>query len=377
MNVPVIIRDPDPVLTSDDGKVEQKNTALLTPLSVLVVIAILYTLYFCQTLLLPIFVAGLIALFSSPLVRCLVRFKLPQGIAAAVVVFLLIVFLSLTFVFLAAPAAHWIESLPELGDKLSGQIEGLSDKFNLLKSQVIPDADQKNDAIGAALETAVFSMVSLVAGTTAFFLMQVAAVFVITYFFLVYGDNLMRNFVRAQSSFSEKKKSVIIFQAVRDEISRYALLVSIINMGLGVATATMMMLLGVDDPLLWGALATILNFAPYIGPLVLSVILLGVGLIEYQGWGMAFVVPSSFLLLNFIESQLVTPTILGQRFNMNPLLVVLWMFTWGWLWGVVGFLIAIPLLVCFKILSSHLNLMGCWVHVLDGDRSINKDSVTP
>lgn len=345
----------------------RKEDAIALALNILVVIAMLYTLYFCRTLLLPVFVAGFIALFSSPLVRFIAGFKVPHTLAAALVVTLLVVGLGATFVFFIDPVGHWLESLPELGDKLAAQMNGLSDRFNLFKAQVIPDADGQSNAIGGALEAVFLSAFSVVAGTTAMFLVQIAAVFVITYFFLVYGDNLMRNFVRAQSSFAEKKKAVIIFQTVRDDISRYALLISIINIGLGLATACVMALLHVEDPLLWGALAAILNFAPYIGPLVLSIILTGVGFIEYETWGKALMVPGSFLLLNFIESQLVTPTVLGQRFNMNPLLVVLWMFAWGWVWGVIGLLIAIPLLVCFKILSSHLDLIGCWINILDGD----------
>lgn len=351
----------------------RKESAIALALNMLVIIAVLYTLYFCRTLLLPVFVAGFIALFSSPLVRLIVSAKVPHALAAALVVILLVVVLGATFVMLVGPAGHWLDSLPVLGEKLATQMNGLSDRFNLFRAQVMPDADGSSNAIGGALEAVFLSAFSVVAGTTAMFLVQIAAVFVITYFFLVYGDNLMRNFVRAQSSFAEKKRAVIIFQTVRDDISRYALLISIINIGLGLATACVMALLGVEDPFLWGALAAILNFAPYIGPLVLSVILTGVGFIEYESWGMALMIPGSFLMLNFIESQLVTPTVLGQRFNMNPLLVVLWMFAWGWVWGVIGLLIAIPLLVCFKILSLHLDLLGCWINILDGNSSGAKD----
>lgn len=345
----------------------RKESAIALALNILVVIAVLYTLYFCRTLFLPIFVAGFIALFSSPLVRFITGFKVPHALAAALVIAFLVLGLSAAFVVLVEPAGQWLDSLPILGEKIAAQVDGLSNRFNVLRAQVIPEAEPQSNAISDALEAVFLSAFSMIAGTTAMFLVQIMAVLVITYFFLVYGDNLMRNFVRAQSSFAEKKKAVIIFQTVRDDISRYVLFISIINIGLGLATACVMALLGVEDPLLWGALATILNFAPYIGPLVLSIILVSVGLIEYDSWILALMVPGSFLLLNFIESQLVTPTVLGQRFNMNPLLVVLWMFAWGWVWGVIGLLIAIPLMVCFKILSSHLDLLGCWIDILDGD----------
>ena len=176
----------------------------------------------------------------------------------------------------------------------------------------------------------------------------------------------MRHVVKARQTFSAKKSTVVVFQAVQNDISHYVLVISLINVGLGLATAGAMHLLGVEDALLWGALATILNFAPYVGPMLLAVILTGVGFMEFSSWGSIVLVPGAFLVLNFIECQFVTPTLLGQRFYMNPLLVVLWMFAWGWLWGAVGMLIAIPLLVCGRILATHLDLMGRWVGVLDG-----------
>jgi predicted PurR-regulated permease PerM len=375
MNSPVTISNQE--AATNTSQKTKPNRSIVILLTILVVIAVLYTLYFCRTLLLPIVVAGFIALFSSPLVSMLTRFRLPQAVSAGIVSLLLLVILGGTFVFLAGPAVYWLDSLPELGNKISTQVGGLSEKFDSLRAQVVPDADGSSNAVGSAVEAAMVSTVSLLAGTTAMFLMQVTAVFVITYFFLVYGDNLMRNFVRAQSSFSEKKRAVVIFQTVRDDISRYVLLVSMINLGLGAATGFVLWIIGVEDPLLWGALATILNFAPYVGPLVLSIVLTGVGVLEYHTWEMIIMVPGSFLLLNFIESQLITPTLLGQRFNMNPLLVVLWMLVWGWLWGVIGFLIAIPLLVCFKILSLHLNLIGCWINILDGDTASTSSNSGP
>lgn len=346
----------------------QQGTIILS-LKFLGIIALLYTLYFCRTLLLPVLVAGFIALFSSPLVRFFADHKIPHALASLLVVILLFLGLISTVLFLIEPASHWLNNLPVLGERFSTQMSGLSESFNDLKMNFYISESTSDDAVMNVMEGFMLSAFPVVAGTTALLIMQVFSVFVMTYFFLEYGDDLMRNLVRAQSSFGEKKKTVIIFQTVRDDISRYVLVIFVINLGLGGATAAAMTILGVDDPLLWGALAAILNFAPYVGAILLSIILTCVGFIEFESVGEAFMVPGAFVFLNFIESQLITPTVLGQRFNMNPLLVVLWMFIWGWVWGVIGLLIAIPLLMCFKILASHLDLIGCWINILDSDAS--------
>ncbi len=186
------------------------------------------------------------------------------------------------------------------------------------------------------------------------------------YFFLVYGDDLMRNIVKAQQTFSDKKMTVIMFQVIRDDVSMYIMWVSLINVGLGLCTAGALALFGIEDALLWGALATILNYAPYVGPLILTAILTAIGFAEQEPLFRVLLAPSIFLVLNLIESQFVTPTVLGRRFNINPLLVVLWMFIWGWLWGVGGMLLAIPLLMCIKLALLHLRLIGDWVEIFNG-----------
>ncbi|MDO3383497.1 AI-2E family transporter [Gilvimarinus algae] len=350
--------------------VDQFHRTLSKPaafsLKVLAVLAVLYTLYFSQTLMMPVCVAGFIALFSSPIVRGLQVLKVPKPVGAIIVIVALMAAITYVFGLLVEPATRWLQVVPTVMERMSSQMGEVAEPLDALKRGLGSSASGGGSELEAAVNSTFQSVVSVLAETTAMFTIQVGAIVVITYFFLVFGDELMRNVVRAQQSFADKKTTVVMFQAVQNDISRYVVVISLINVGLGVCTAGVMALLGVDDALLWGALATILNFAPYVGPMILAVILTGVGFIEFYHIGEILLVPGAFLVLNFIECQFVTPTLLGQRFNMNPLLVVLWMFAWGWLWGAVGMLIAIPLLVCFRILATHLDLVGGWVKVLNG-----------
>lgn len=338
----------------------------LPALKLLALLAVLYTLYFSQTLLVPIFVAAFIALFSSPLVKLLRVVYVPKPLAALLVIVALMGGLGYLFGLLVEPASRWLQVLPDLGDKLVNGMGEMTKSLSSIKGDVSSGSSGDGDSIEKAVDSTLHSVVSALAETTLSFALQLATLIVITYFFLVFGEELMRHVVKARRTFSAKKSTVVVFQAIQNDITHYVLVISLINVTLGLFTAGAMHLLGVEDALLWGALATLLNFAPYVGPMLLAVILTGVGFMESSSWSGIALVPGTYLLLNFIECQFVTPTLLGRRFNMNPLLVVLWMLAWGWLWGTVGMLIAIPMLVCGRILATHLDLMGRWVGVLDG-----------
>ncbi len=348
-----------------DTRAELVKNQRMVGLNVIAILAVAYTLYFAETLMVPVCVAGFIALFSSPIVRLLMALKIPRPLGAILVIGGLLSLVIYILGLLVEPATRWFQVIPAIMERLSSEVGDVAQPLEALRNSV---GSQGGDgkSIEEAVNSTLQSVVSVLAETTVLFAIQVGAIIVITYFFLVFGDELMRNIVRSQRSFSRKKTTVVMFQTIQNDVSRYVLVISLINVGLGLATAAAMAALGVDDPLLWGALATILNFAPYVGPMLLAIILTGVGFIEFYQIFHVLSVPGAFLLLNFIECQFVTPTLLGQRFNINPLLVVLWMFAWGWLWGAVGMLIAIPLLVCFRILATHLNLVGSWVKVLNG-----------
>ena len=243
----------------------------------------------------------------------------------------------------------------------------MATSLDSLKSSMMSDNEAEKSSLDSALGSGFMPLLSMLAQTTAMMLFQLATVIILTYLFLVFGGTLLRNIVRGASTLHEKKNLVRMYQTIEHDISRYVLVISIINTLLGVATFAVLSMLGVADPILWGVLATVLNFAPYLGPFVLTVLLMAVGFVEFYTFGQALVVPVAFLALNVVESQLVTPMALGKRFDMNPLLVVIWMFIWGWIWGAVGVLIAIPLLVCLKIVASHFELLPYWRILLSSE----------
>lgn len=348
---------PDGQTTTHEGA--QKSPIALRILTIVVVLTIIY---FAKLILLPILVAGFIALFASPLVRTLEGFRIPKPAASLLLEAALIAALIYIFSLLFEPAMRWLETAPVIGDRLASGVQQVSSNLGVGTTA----GAQQASAIEQAMDSTMVRLASTFAQTTLLFTIQTFAVIIMIYFFLVYGDDLMRNIVRAQQTFSDKKMTVIMFQVIRDDVSMYILWVSIINVGLGVCTAVALTLVGVEDAFLWGALATILNYAPYVGPAILITILTAIGFAEEAPMLQVLVAPSVFLVLNLIEGQFVTPTVLGRRFNINPLLVVLWMFIWGWLWGVGGMLLAIPLLMCIKLALLHLRLIGDWVEVFNG-----------
>ena len=331
-------------------------------LRILTIVVVVTIIYFAKMILLPILVAGFIALFASPLVRTLEGFRIPKPAASLLLEAALIGILIYVFSLLFEPAMRWLEAAPVIGDRLADGVKEVSDSLGVSEKT----GTEQASAIEQAMDSTMVTLASMFAQTTILLTIQTFAVIIMIYFFLVYGDDLMRNIVKAQQTFSDKKMTVIMFQVIRDDVSMYIMWVSLINVGLGLCTAGALALFGIEDALLWGALATILNYAPYVGPLILTAILTAIGFAEQEPLFRVLLAPSIFLVLNLIESQFVTPTVLGRRFNINPLLVVLWMFIWGWLWGVGGMLLAIPLLMCIKLALLHLRLIGDWVEIFNG-----------
>jgi predicted PurR-regulated permease PerM len=321
----------------------------------ILVLLILYTCYLTQEVLVPVMMAILLALVLSPLVNALERAHLPRALGG------FIVLLALTCGFvgavygLAQPARDWITSVPTT-------VHTLQQRFRFLQGPLrqAQEAGQKIEAMTQApgaktvVSPARPGMIATVLSSVPHVLGMIAVILILTFFLLSSGDNFLRRLVEVAPGFSEKKVVVGIARDIQIEISRYLLTIGVINLALGCATAAVVAWLGLSNPLLWGAAAALFNFAPYVGPGITTVALALAGLSTFNTLGHALAVPGAFLLLAFCEGQLITPMVIGRRLTLNPAVVFVWLLLWGWLWGLVGILLAGPLLASFRIVCLYV-----------------------
>lgn len=326
--------------------------------------------YLAQEILIPVALALLLSLLLSPVVTLLERaLRLPRFIGGLLTVVALVAVLVLALMSLAQPAQKWIAHAPDTLRTIEQRLHSL--RAPILKAQEASKQIEEMTHPAATPKTVISTQRSLLvdmATSTPRALGEVVAVLLLVYFFLSSGNGFLRRMVEITPTLHKKRLVVSIARAVQQEMSRYLAMVSAINIGLGTATAIAMALLDVPNPLLWGAAVAVFNFAPYVGPACALLALTLVGFATFDTLGHALAVPGAFLLFATIEGQLVTPTIIGRRLALDPSAVFVWLLLWGWLWGIVGILLAGPLLVCFRIVCKHVPVLHA-VGVLIGDGS--------
>jgi predicted PurR-regulated permease PerM len=336
---------------------ERRLTGNCVATSGLFALAIAAILYFAAPLLIPIAFAVLISLLLSPMVRLMSRWRIPSKIGAMLLVTALVIAVVAALVNLAEPANQWLSDAPTSIRELQKQVFASREKLANIQ-QLADEVDQLR-ATGSAKQpqavvvTGPTVLESVVGGlpTAATFL---GIVIFLAYFLLASGDQLLRRATRCGRSWSGRRRIVTIARQVQSDLSRYLGTVTLINSALGVAVATAMHILGVPNPLLWGVMAALLNFAPYAGAVVSATILTLVGLMTFSSISDALLVPGAFVLLTVLEGNLLTPAILGRRMSLSPTIVFLSVIVWGWMWGVAGALMAVPIVTTLKVVCDHV-----------------------
>jgi predicted PurR-regulated permease PerM len=185
-------------------------------------------------------------------------------------------------------------------------------------------------------------------------------------FLLVSGDTFLRRLVEILPSFSNKRQAVDIFQQVESDISAYLVTITLMNAAVGIGTAMVMWLTGIGDPILWGAVAFLLNFVPILGPILGVVIFVLVGLLTSDTLWQAFLPAGLYLAIHLIEGQLITPMLLARRFILNPVLVIISLVFWFWMWGAPGAILSVPMLAITKIICDRIRPLAAFGHFLEG-----------
>ena len=322
----------------------------------LFILSLFYTLYLGRAFFLPIILAILLSLLLTPVVRLLKKLRIPEALGAALVVFGLLGLLGWGVYELATPAYEWVQQAPRSLRKVESKLR----EFKKPMQQMSRASEQveKITKVGGGQETAKVAVTTETLGEKVFsratdFIANGAIMFILLYFLLAAGDMFLRKLIKVMPSLSDKKRAVEIARQIETEISAYLSTITFINVILGLAVWGIMSLIGLPNALLWGVLATVTNYIPYLGALIMIGVLAMVGFITFDDLGQALMAPGAFIGLNLLESYFLTPMILGRRLTLNPVVIFLGLTFWGWLWGITGALLAVPIMVVLKIFCDH------------------------
>ncbi|OMH34013.1 hypothetical protein BGP75_11400 [Motiliproteus sp. MSK22-1] len=323
----------------------------------MLVLAVIYTLELVKELLIPVALALLLSLLLAPLVRRLERLHLPRPLGAGVIVLTLFGALSYGIAGAVNPVGEWIEQAPTVLRQLERKVypikktvEEVSKTADKVDQIATVGATQTVEIKGISLQDMLYANTrGVVTGTLMASLLL--------YFLLSWGSILLARIGMMLDDRRSGRQFLELFRVVEGELSKYLSTITLINIGLGAVVAVVLYLLEMPNPMLWGAVAGLLNFIPYLGGLVTALLLAMTSLLNFDGLFMPTVVVSIFVALTIIEGQILTPLIVGRRLALNPLIVFLSVIFWFWLWGMMGALMAVPILISLKLMGDRVAAM--------------------
>jgi len=321
----------------------------------LFILALFYTLHFGRAFFIPVVVAILLDFLLKPVVRGLQRLHIPMAIGAALVLGGLLSTAAYGVVALSTPAATWLERAPKSLAVVERKIRELRkpvERMSETAERLAQMATTESEAHEVAVSTDDLRS-RLLEGARAV-VVQSMAVIILLYFLMASGDLFLRKLVRLLPTLRDKKRAVEITRETEHHISTYLVTITLINTALGVAVGIAVALAGLPNAVLWGVMAGVLNFVPYLGATIGIAVLAVVSLFSFDSPWVALVPPGLYLAIATIEGNFVTPVLLGRQFTLNPVIVFVWLAFWGFLWGVPGMLVAVPLLAILKITCDHV-----------------------
>lgn len=326
----------------------------------LFILALFYTMYFARAVLLPIVLSLLLSFLFAPFVRALAKARIPPAVGAALLLLAIVALVGYGISFLAAPAAGWLEKAPyglsQLEQKLlplKKPMEKVAQASGEIEKLAAPGPEQTTSTTVSVKEHHVSDFLY----STPEFLFSGVLMLILIYFLLAYDGVFLGKVIKMMPTLTDKKRAVSIAHEIEKHVSRYLLTVTCINIALGIAVGTTVGLLGLSNPIMWGVLVAVLNFVPYLGALA-GILCMTIGaLLSFDSLGYALLFPGAYLVIATIEGNFITPMVMGRSLTLNPVLILLSITFWGWLWGIVGIIVAVPILGAFKIFCAHVEQM--------------------
>ena len=338
-----------------DAEMQHQRVRLLAGLTLMAGVGLLVGLPFAlragAEFFLPVTAAMVIAIALVPLLEWLERRRVPSGIAALVCLLVFLLIANAALASIVVPATEWFQALPERIPQIQANLAPLIDFYSNLQ-RFVDDTVQMlaRGPVAAAQAQAVEAPSSIMdyVSSAPHAAIQLFFGILVVYFFLSGWTRLRERTITSRGSFGGALATARVIQNVVDSTSAYLGTITLINVTLGLLVATALWLIGMPSPLMWGGIVALLNYVPYIGPILAAILLALGGLMTFSDVWLALTPAAIQVALHLVEANAVTPAILGKRLTINPLLILLSLSFWGWVWGTPGALLAVPLLIIIQ-----------------------------
>jgi predicted PurR-regulated permease PerM len=334
----------------------------------LFVLALLATAYVASEIVLPLVFALVLKLLLQPASRLLERLHVPRILAALLLILALFGMIVGLGTAISGPAATWAAKLPEGIPRLQERLSFMREPINTLQRflQQVEDFGGTGQSPSAATSAGGPTLLTKLFMGTRNFASGFFTTVLFLYFFLLSGDIFLQRLVEIMPRFSSKRQVVEISQQIESDISAYLVTITIMNAAVGIAMAWAMWLTGVGDPILWGTVAFLLNYVPILGTALGVLIFLLAGLLTFDTLWLALLPAGLYFGFHLIEGETVTPMLLARRFTLNPVVVIISVAFWFWMWGIPGAILSVPMLAITKIICDRVRPLAAFGHFLEG-----------
>ena len=331
-------------------------------LTVLAVVAVFAMLYLAGFILVPIVAAIILKFVFTKPVRWLRVTGVPEPLGGALVLALFLAGLAASAWYLSGPALQWIDRAPQLLTRVDQYLATLRAPVDRVEKAT---TQAKSALSGQASAQTQVSLVEAGWSDAVRPIAQSAATLTLLYLLLASGDLLHRKVIAVASTLSGKKASLQVVHGIEEAIATYLGMLTLVNAGLGAAVGLALYALGMPAAGLWGMLAGLLNFIPYLGPLTTAFILVLVGAATFPDIRVVLAIAAVFWIITSIEGSVLRPYLLGRRLALNPVIAFAGLLVFGWMWGAPGLLLAFPVVAVMKIIADHVESLAALARILD------------
>jgi len=326
-------------------------------------------LYFGRDLIMPLVLGLLLAMTLSPIVRSLSHYRIPAPVVSCLMIGIAGLIVALGTYSLSDSLSELVDSAPIVKEKIDARLQDFKEPIESAKQasgQLEDLVDSINTKSVSTIAVEQPNLITTAASTFATSATTFAIALFMALFLLATGTLFHEKLLDLMPGLAEKKQALKIVYDIENRVSRYLLTITVINAALGTVIASLMAILNVPNPMVWGIVAMFLNFLPFVGAIMGAIALGLVSLTTFDSLGPALLAPLLYYACSLIEGSFLTPMIIGHRMSLNIVAVFLSVTIWGWLWGIPGVLMAVPILVAVKVICDHVAAWAAFGHFLTG-----------